>query len=176
MKRIITIISTVLMSLVASAQKYNVDNFDLCGIKPGTILTKSEIIKKFGNPTSINQDKNIEDGSICATTYYFDNLVIEIDKKYGLSLFAVYSSDYPVATTMVNKEGIKVGDSMDVLKRYPFTTPQIRPELKNAGYRQLDADWYSFFFTDQTDDTRYHVQAKNGKIVSIWLHINTTDY
>jgi len=175
MKRTIMIVLVSLMSLAASAQKYTVMNFDLDGIRPLTKFTETQIVQRFGKPVSVRIDKDPSDeSSSYFTTYYFENLVIVIDSKEGLCGFTVYSSDYPVATSMINIEGIRVGDSMDVLKRYPFINLEKRPELKNGGYRQLDADMYTFSFPD--DDDMHNIEVKDGKIVSISMDINTTGY
>jgi len=174
MKRIITIILVSLMSLAASAQRYTVMNFDLDGIRPLTKLTETQIVQRFGKPVSVHIGKDPDDDSKYITRYTFENLIIRVDSKEGLCGFTVYSSDYPVATSMINIEGIRVGDSMDVMKKYPFTTPVKRPELKNMGYKKLDADTYTFSFPN--DDDLQDIEVKDGKIVSISMDINVSGY
>ena len=177
MKKILSsLILLAAISFAASAQKYNVTNFDLCGIKPLSKLTKAEIIQRFGQPEKIVVDHYPDENTIGASIYYFKDLVLCIEADGTFSDFTVYSSEYPVATSMVNLDGIRVGDSVDVLKRYPFTVPEKCPGNKNCGYRKLDADWYGFYFRDYKDDaTGLHVEVKNGKIVSIGIYINCSD-
>jgi len=174
MKRIITIVLVSLISLAASAQRYTIKNYDLCGIKPGTMLSEAQIIQRFGNPKSIKIYRDTDDKNRYVTRYNFENLMIRVDSMYGLCGFTVCSSEYPVATSMVNVDGIRVGDSMDALKRYPFVMLTKRPELKNMGYKKLDADMYTFSLPD--DDNTHYLEVKNGKIVSINMRCNVSGY
>jgi len=174
MKRITTIFIAALISLAASAQTDFLMNFDLCGIKPGTMLTKAQIIQRFGNPISIKTYRDPDDSKHYFTEYDYENWMICIDSVEGLCGFTVCSSEYPVATSMIDLDGIRVGDSMDILKRYPIENLTKRPELKNTGYKKLDADMYTFYFPN--GDDIQSIEVKNGKIVSITMYNNTTGY
>ena len=111
MKR--SILITLLLMLIASfssfAQKAHItNNFDINGVKIGSMVTCSTIKSKFGEPTRIE-----EVGPGFMFFYYGENELCVINNE--LTSIIVYDNQFPVLTSII-EGGVRVGDNAEEVK------------------------------------------------------------
>lgn len=148
-----TIVLTLMVSVSAFAQKPDVtENFDINGIKIGSVVSASVIRDKIGAPTHI-------DNSHGEVYYYYGESELCAQPDILVSAI-VYNRDLPVMTYIFDG-GIRVGDNASEVKA------KIRQKTRNEIH-ETDKG----FIAGSYD---YHVSfgVSNGKITSISFHLES---
>lgn len=151
MKKTITIVLLlmVFVSVTSFAQKpYIADDFDINGVKLGSMVTDSNLESKLGAPS------RVEIGSIPGyLVYYYGESSIGVENGEVIAI-SVRDSKFPVMT-YIFEGGIRVGDNAEEVKA---------KILQNT--RSIITETSRGFKAGNYDDN-VHFRVSNGEITEI---------
>ena len=144
---------------------------DLNGVKIGTKLLKSEVIKKFGKPDKYQKYTGLfENDEDFMEQYTYPDLIINFNSSEGLSYFFLKTDKIPFCTLDV-EGGIRIGDDFNqllLLEPYNWVkaTTYVQKEMESSSGIK-GGIWYSFTLCECDDESNCLVLIKDGKIAAL---------
>lgn len=145
-------------SINLSAQQLDLRLYsrDVNGVCVGTILTRDQVVAKFGEPTRYVEQDSGDNG--VNRYYYYGNSYIHT-KAHVFDEFGISDAAFAVCTLQI-AGGLKVGDPLSKLDNFVFGKPKF---IKTVD----DMLRYRLFYTS---DNPVHLYVKDGIIVDITYH------
>ena len=166
------------MAVAAAAFPQNINQttsnhleLDLNGVKIGTKLLKSEVIKKFGKPDKYQKYTGLfENDEDFMEEYSYPDLKLYFLSSAGLTGFLLKTDSIPFCTFDV-EGGIRIGDDIDKLKQlnpYDWKESSINVQKEMEKYSGIKGGtWYHFHLNEKDETNSCIVLVKNGKIAAL---------
>ena len=158
--KMILVLMISFFSTAAAMSAQEVDmmlfNRDINGVKVGTVLTRDQLVAKFGEPTSY-EEQDSEDNGVNRWYYYGKSYFHT--KDHIFDEFAVSDTAF-VAFTNHIPGGLKVGDPLSKLDNFKYGKPLFDKQIDDM------LRYYLFY----TADNPVCLYVKDGIIVDITYH------